>query len=97
MTFAERYECPKRSDFNVADFENMKENSRLSKPFWKIDIWVNNAGITQSAAIEDNHSRSMGPGLRTLISRVCLSAHSCSSDHEEAELRQAGSYFLNGR
>ena len=40
--------------FNVADFENMKENVEAIKNlFGRIDIWVNNAGITQSAAIED--------------------------------------------
>lgn len=40
--------------FNVADFENMKANvDEIKNLFGRIDIWVNNAGITQTAKIED--------------------------------------------
>lgn len=39
--------------FNVADFPNIKGMVAKAKAiFGRIDIWVNNAGITESAAIE---------------------------------------------
>ena len=39
--------------FNVADFDNIpKQVERIHALFGSIDIWVNNAGITESAAIE---------------------------------------------
>lgn len=40
--------------FNVADFKNIRQNvDKIASFFGRIDIWVNNAGITQSAKIED--------------------------------------------
>jgi NAD(P)-dependent dehydrogenase (short-subunit alcohol dehydrogenase family) len=39
--------------FNVADFPNIKDMvAKIRGIFGRIDIWVNNAGITESAAIE---------------------------------------------
>lgn len=39
--------------FNVSDFANVKENiAKMRTLFGRIDIWVNNAGITESAPIE---------------------------------------------
>ena len=39
--------------FNVADFDNIpKQVERIHAYFGRIDIWVNNAGITESASIE---------------------------------------------
>lgn len=39
--------------FNVADFDNIpKQVERIHALFGSIDIWVNNAGITESASIE---------------------------------------------
>ncbi len=40
--------------FNVADFENIKSNvAAMREIFGRIDIWVNNAGITGVARVED--------------------------------------------
>lgn len=39
--------------FNVADFAHIKENvAKIKDLFGRIDIWVNNAGITEAAKIE---------------------------------------------
>lgn len=41
-------------NFNVADFDNIKSNvSSMRDIFGRIDIWVNNAGITGVARVED--------------------------------------------
>lgn len=40
--------------FNVADFDNIKSNvAAMREIFGRIDIWVNNAGITGVARVED--------------------------------------------
>ena len=40
--------------FNVTDFEHIRENINAMRDiFGRIDIWVNNAGITGVARVED--------------------------------------------
>ncbi|MEG1773232.1 MAG: SDR family NAD(P)-dependent oxidoreductase [Oscillospiraceae bacterium] len=39
--------------FNVADYANMKEKiAEICAQFGRIDVWVNNAGITEAASLE---------------------------------------------
>jgi NAD(P)-dependent dehydrogenase (short-subunit alcohol dehydrogenase family) len=43
----------KATQFNVTDFETIKEKvAEMKDMFGRIDIWVNNAGITEAATIE---------------------------------------------